>query len=140
MILYVFLGLVVLFFSLKIGLMMNYRFTLKRMFKSELISYQEVVLNAVTYKIQFISCSKHTQVRINSYAYIELLTPRHHKQQLIPVNLKHPTLIITSSIQTKLRVVINENEERFFDYQDKIYASYIVPIDKLASFKESLHD
>jgi archaeosine-15-forming tRNA-guanine transglycosylase len=139
-IIYIVLGLIILFFSFKTSRSLHYHGTLKRIFKDELIHGNKVILNGITYKIHYIPCSKNTQVRVNSYAFIELFTPKQQKQHLISVNLKNTTLILTSQIQTQMRVVVNENEERFFNYQEKMYASYIVPIDKLASFKESFND
>lgn len=138
MIIYIVLGLIVLFFSFKIILSFHYHLTLKRIFKDQLINDKEILIRGVTYKINYISCSKNTQIRVNSYLFIELITPRQQKQQLIPVNLKRPTLVITSPIVTKLRFVINENEERFLNDQEQVYDSYIIPFDKLASFKEFL--
>ncbi len=138
MTIYVVLGLIVLFFSFKIVLSIHYRLTLKQIFKDQLMNDKEIHIKGVIYKIHYLSCSKNTQLRVNSYLFIELMTPKQQKQQLIPVNLKSPTLVITSPIVTKLRMVINENEERFFSYQEKVYDSYIIPFDKLASFKEFL--
>lgn len=140
MIFYVILGILVLFFSLKTGLIVQYRIKLKRIFKDQLMNKNEVAIGGITYKILYLPCSKHTQIRINSYLFIELMTPRQQKQQLVPVNLKHPTLVITSPIVTKLRYVINENEERFLNDHERVFNSYIVPFDKLVSFKESYHD
>jgi hypothetical protein len=135
---YIVLGLIVLFFNLKIGLTLHYRLRLKRIFKDQLINKNEIIMNGMTYKIHYIPCSKNTQIRVNSYLFIELITPREQKQQLISVNLKHPTLVITSPIVTKLRWVINENEERFLNEQEQVFNSYIIPFDKLSSFKETL--
>ena len=134
---YIVLGLVILFFNLKIVLTLHYRFRLKRIFKDHLINKNEIVMNGMTYHIHYIPCSKNTQIRVNSHLFIELITPRQQKKQLISVNLKHPTLVITSPIVTKLRWVINENEERFLNDQEQVFASYIIPFDKLSSFKET---
>lgn len=95
-------------------------------------------MNGMTYNIQYIPCSKNTQIRVNSHLFIELMTPTQQKQQLVSVNLKLPTLVITSPIVTKLRWVINENEERFLNDHEQVFASYIIPFDKLATFKETL--
>jgi hypothetical protein len=95
-------------------------------------------MNGMTYKIHYIPCSKNTQFRVNSHLFIELMSPRQQKQQLISVNLKRPTLVITSPIVTKLRWVINENEERFLNDLEQVFNSYIIPFDKLSSFKENL--
>ncbi len=138
MTIYVILGLIVLFFSFKIAWSFHYRSTLKRIFKDQLMNDKEILIKGVTYKIHYLSCSKNTQVRVNSYLFIELMSPKQQKPQLIPVNLKSPTMVITSPIVTKLRMVINENEERFFSYQEKVYDSYIIPFDKLSLFKEFL--
>lgn len=138
MIIYVVLGLIVLFFSFKFAWSLHYRLNLKRIFKDQLINDKEILIKGVTYKIHYLSCSKNAQVRVNSYLFIELMLPKQQKQQLIPVNLKSPTLVIISPIVTKLRMVINENEERFFSYQEKVYDSYIIPFDKLSLFKEFL--
>lgn len=138
MTIYVVLGLIVLFFSFKIAWNFHYRSTLKRIFKDQLMNDKEILIKGVTYKIHYLSCSKNTQVRVNSYLFIELMSPKQQKPKLIPVNLKSPTMVITSPIVTKLRMVINENEERFFSYQEKVYDSYIIPFDKLSFFKEFL--
>lgn len=135
---YVVLGLIVLFFNLKIALTLHYRFRLKRIFKDQFINKNEVIMNGMTYNIQYIPCSKNTQIRVNSHLFIELMTPTQQKQQLVSVNLKLPTLVITSPIVTKLRWVINENEERFLNDHEQVFASYIIPFDKLATFKETL--
>jgi hypothetical protein len=137
MISYIVLGLIVLFFNLKIGLTLQYRLRLKRIFKDQLINKNEIVMNGMTYKIHYIPCSKNTQFRVNSHLFIEVMSPRQQKQQLISVNLKRPTLVITSPIITKLRWVINENEERFLNDQEQVFSSYIIPFDKLSSFKET---
>lgn len=138
MIFYVILGIIVLFLSLKIALILQYRFKLKRLFKDQLINMNEIIISGITYQIRYIPCTRHTQIRVNSYLFIELITPRQQIQQLIPVNLKSPTLVITSPVVTKLRLVINENEERFLNDLEQVFDSYIIPFDKLTFFKESL--
>ena len=138
MMIYIVIGLIVLFFSLKIGVRVHYYYVLRRIFKDGFIHTKEVMLKGIHYKLLYISCSKQTQIRINSYLFIELITPRQNKSQLISVNLKEPTLVITSPVVTKLRRVINENEEIFLNDLEQVFNSYVIPFDQLQSFKESL--
>ena len=138
MIIYIVIGLIVLFFSLKIGVRVHYYYVLRRIFKDGFIHTKEVMLKGIRYKLLHIPCSKKTQIRINSYLFIELITPRQHTSQLISVNLKEPTLVITSPVVTKLRRVINENEEIFLNDLEQVFNSYVIPFDQLQLFKESL--
>ena len=138
MMIYIVIGLIVLFFSLKIGVRVHYYYVLRRIFKDGFIHSKEVMLKGIHYKLLYIPCSKQTQIRINSYLFIELITPRQHNPQLISVNLKEPTLVITSPVVTKLRRVINENEEIFLNDLEQVFNSYVIPFDQLQSFKESL--
>ena len=138
MMIYIVIGLIVLFFSLKIGVRVHYYYVLRRIFKDGFIHTKEVMLKGIRYKLLYIACSKQTQIRINSYLFIELITPRQHKSQLISVNLKEPTLVITSPVVTKLRRVINENEEIFLNDLEQVFNSYVIPFDQLQLFKESL--
>ncbi|MGB0417893.1 MAG: hypothetical protein ACPGCR_03885, partial [Acholeplasmataceae bacterium] len=111
---------------------------LKETFKNQYISNKEVVIGGKKYHVHFISCSKNDQIRINSFAFIEIITPKQNKHQLIPVNLKSHNIYITSNTTSKIRRVINENEEIFLACGEKVFQSYVIKRDQLQTCKEQL--
>lgn len=111
---------------------------LKETFKDQYISNKEVIIGGKKYHVHFISCSKHDQIRINSYAFIEIIKPKQNKHQLIPVNLKSHNIYIISNTTSKIRRVINENEEVFLACGEKVFQSYVIKREQLQTCKEQL--
>ncbi|HBD74303.1 MAG TPA: hypothetical protein DC003_01930 [Acholeplasmataceae bacterium] len=107
-------------------------------FQGQYISNKEVVIGGKKYHVHFISCSKHDQIRINSFAFIEIITPKQNKHQLIPVNLKSHNIYITSNTTSNIRRVINENEEIFLACGEKVFQSYVMKREQLQTCKEQL--
>ena len=136
MLLYVLIVVIAVVLLVRLLLFLQYQSRLKQSLKELYMNTKTVQLRDIQYQLLYVPCSKKTQIRVNSAFFIELMTPSQGKKELISVNLKTPTIVITSPIETQLRRVINENEEQFIHFTEKIEASYIVPIDQLATLKE----
>ena len=133
---YVLIVVLAVVLLVRLLLFLQYRKRLKKSLKELYVNTKTVKLKDSQYQLLYVPCSKKTQIRVNSAFFIELMTPSQGKKELISINLKIPTIVITSPIETQLRRVINENEEQFFHFTEKIEASYIVPIDQLTTLKE----
>lgn len=133
---YYILPFAVMFLVFKVFVYYKIKTLLKKTFQDQYISNKEVKIGEKRYHVFFISCSKHDQIRINSHAFIEIIRPKQKRHQLIPVNLKHHHIYITSNTTSNIRRVINENEEVFLACGEKVFQSYVMKREQLETCKE----
>lgn len=116
------------------GIQLYQRHHIKKLAHSLGIHNDVLVKDGVTYQVRYVFVPNEYTLKVNSPNVIEIKKGRDETR--IQVDLNKPTCIITYPSKQKMLYTLNENEIDFFNFQKKIYQSYIVPSHHLKEFIE----
>ena len=131
----VYVGIVFLIVILSVkGMHFYQRHHIKKLAHTLGIHHDVLHKDGVIYQVRYMFVPNDYILKVNSPYVIEIKKGRDETR--IQVDLKQPTCIITYPSKQKMLYTLNENEIAFFNFQKKIYQSYIVPSHHLKEFIE----